>query len=84
MRDEDIRVTWRDRLAYYLHPVRLVLVLSGTEWSENWRAWPHCNGQDGCWMHITSAKPWCRCRCGWCRIARRIRRLDTTPALDRR
>lgn len=49
------------------------------EWSENWKAFPHCNGQAACWMHITSSKPWCRCTCGWCRIARKVRRLDTAP-----
>lgn len=47
-------------------------------WSENWKVFPHCNGQAQCWMHITRSKPWCRCVCAWCRIARKIRRLDTT------
>jgi hypothetical protein len=25
------------------------------EWDENWKSWPHCNGQAGCWMHCTPA-----------------------------
>lgn len=45
------------------------------EWSENWQSWPHCNGQASCWMHYSrdGGGAWCRCRCVWCRIARRIR-----------
>jgi hypothetical protein len=49
-------------------------LLPGVEWDENWRAWPHCCGQARCWMH-TSAQ-WCDCRCTWCKLARRYRRLD--------
>lgn len=41
------------------------------EWTENWKSWPHCNGQAGCWMHTSAS--WCKCRCGWCRIARLVR-----------
>lgn len=45
------------------------------EWHENWRAFPHCNGQARCWMHCTTPPaPWCRCSCRWCRIARLIRK----------
>lgn len=44
-----------------------------TEWSENWRSWPHCNGQASCWMHINSRRAWCECACRWCHIARKIR-----------
>lgn len=44
------------------------------EWSERWGAWPHCNGQAGCWMHLGRARRWCGCRCGWCRVARAVRR----------
>lgn len=46
----------------------------GCEWGENWASFPHCHGQAQCWMHITSQKPWCRCRCPWCRLARLARR----------
>ena len=44
------------------------------EWSERRGAFPHCNGQAGCWMHLRRAIRWCRCRCGWCRVARLVRR----------
>lgn len=46
--------------------------LARTEWGENWRAWPHCNGQGGCWMHISDR--WCACGCPWCRLAAIVRR----------
>lgn len=50
-------------------------VAGGVEWSERWAAWPHCNGQNQCWMHLEKGPGrWCACVCGWCRIARRIRR----------
>lgn len=50
------------------------------EWRENWRAWPHCNGQARCWTHTESR--WCDCRCRWCRVARRVRNYhrDTAKA----
>lgn len=44
------------------------------EWDENWRAWPHCCTQGGCWMHVTSSAPWCRCGCRWCKAARLLDR----------
>lgn len=60
--------TW---LTYYLSLARIVQAPFDVEWSENWKSWPHCNGQARCWMH-TSAQ-WCDCVCWWCRIARRFR-----------
>lgn len=54
---------------YRLHQAFWKVV--GTEWSENWKAWPHCNGQAGCWTHNSSR--WCACECRWCEIARKIR-----------
>jgi hypothetical protein len=61
-------------VAYFLKrlPWRLV---GNPEWSENWAAFPHCNGQNRCWMH-SSINAWCECRCGWCRVARVVRRHD--------
>lgn len=45
------------------------------EWRERWGAWPHCNGQDQCWMHYPEGDGrWCSCVCRWCGIARRVRR----------
>lgn len=58
---------------YYLHPVQFLQLLTRTEWSENWKSWPHCNGQALCWMHYPPTEAWCRCTCRWCRIARRVR-----------
>jgi hypothetical protein len=66
-----IDTTFGGMVSYYV--VGGVQRLAGTEWSENWRAWPHCNTQAGCWMHLGPSKRYCRCNCRWCRIARRIR-----------
>jgi len=44
--------------------------ITRTEWSENWRAWPHCCGQTRCWMHYSRRTAWCECACRWCRVAR--------------
>ena len=71
----DIKVRWWEYVTYYGNPRVFLPRLSGTKWDENWRSWPHCNGQAGCWMHCTTPPaPWCRCRCRWCRIARMVRR----------
>ncbi len=51
---------------YYLR--RSFFRIVKTEWTENWAAWPHCNGQARCWTHTGSR--WCACKCRWCRIAR--------------
>lgn len=61
------RIPITEMIAY--HARRLSLRLVGNpEWSEDWRAWPHCNGQAGCWTHTSAL--WCACTCSWCRIAR--------------
>lgn len=62
-------VHWWDYVTYYTRTTFFRLVR--TEWSENWAAWPHCNGQARCWTHTSSR--WCNCACRWCRIARRLR-----------
>lgn len=59
------------------HPVWAFAQIT-PEWSENWRAFPHCNGQGQCWMHITRSAPWCNCSCRWCRIARQWRSLPNS------
>ena len=49
--------------------------VTGTEMSEgSWRTFPHCCGQAGCWMHTPFNGAWCRCKCPWCRVARRLNR----------
>lgn len=62
----------RDYVTHYGDPRVFLPRLAGTEWGENWRSWPHCNGEAGCWMHCDPETRWCRCRCGWCWTARRI------------
>lgn len=54
--------------------VRVQRMAGGVEWSERWGAWPHCNGQARCWMHLDKERRWCECRCRWCRVARKVRR----------
>jgi hypothetical protein len=59
------------------------LLLPGTpEWSERWGSWPHCNGQGQCWMHYSPAMRWCRCRCGWCELARLVGRGGPLAIVD--
>lgn len=74
---------WKDRLAraWYLvsQPVVLLQWLTRTEWSELWRMWPHCLDQGQCWMHMTTLRAWCRCRCAWCRMARQFRAENCEP-----
>jgi len=53
--------------------IALLQRITTTEWSENWRAWPHCCGQRRCWMHRSERTAWCDCACRWCRAARRLR-----------
>lgn len=59
-----------DWVCYYANPLRYI---PGQEWGENWYSFPHCNGQGGCWMHYCTERAWCKCACGWCRIARLVR-----------
>lgn len=74
---EEGRLRLRDYVTYYGNPRVFLPLLTGTEWDENWRSWPHCNGQAGCWMHYSPESRWCRCRCVWCRIARRTRSMES-------
>lgn len=68
----------REYVRAYTDPRYVLPKIAGTEWDENWRSWPHCNGQAGCWMHYPAPTSWCGCACRWCRVARRLR-----PGLDR-
>lgn len=54
----------------YWYLIVFIQRVTGTEWSENWRAWPHCCGQARCWMHYSPETAWCECVCRWCRLAR--------------
>lgn len=65
------RLAWA-YVCYYANPRVFLSRLARTEWDERWGSWPHCNGQAGCWMHVSAR--WCGCRCRWCRVARAIRR----------
>lgn len=67
-------------MRYYLYMLtHAPWLLLGNEWSERWAAWPHCNGQAGCWMHYGPSTRWCRCRCRWCDLARLIRPRAANP-----
>lgn len=71
----EAKVRWWEYVAYFGNPRVFLPRLAGTEWDECWSAWPHCNGQTGCWMHYSDPPTrWCGCSCAWCRIARLIRR----------
>lgn len=67
-----LREVW-EYATYFGNPRVFLPRLAGTEWDENWRSWPHCNGQIGCWMHYGPRTRWCLCRCIWCRFARKVR-----------
>ena len=59
------------RVRYYgwmlfFHPW---MFIPNVEWGERWGGWPHCMNQGQCWMHISPARRWCRCKCRWCRLA---------------
>lgn len=48
-------------------------VIFQTEWNQatanDYKTWPHCCTQAGCWKHTQAQS--CHCKCVWCKIARK-------------
>ena len=77
--------TLREYLSVFVDPWRLLNKLTRTEMAEGGlQRVPHCCSQDRCWAHLD--RPWCRCRCSFCRIANRVRhklpKTLTLPSLE--